>query len=193
MAKNPSDPKEKTKFDLGKFFKGLLKGKKGVPEAPPEPEPVEEIPLEAEDSEETTPGPSLRPRPVTKATIEVSRQERVFHHLAVIGPTSGALNNMVQILLRRGYDVDHIEMVSVKRGTFERHELKKEIEPNCECLILFEPASLDQAKTILADIRKKTQIPMVAIGRQFTTSSWANEILKTYEMTDRPPTRRPIR
>ncbi len=185
MAKNPSDPKEKTQFDLGKFFKGLFKGKKGASEAPPEPEPVEETPLEAEVSEEPAPGPSVRPRPVTKATIEVSRQERVFHHLAVIGPTSGALNNMVQILLRRGYEVDHIEMISVKRGTFERHELKKDIEPDCECLIVFEPASLDQAKTILADIRKKTQIPMVAIGRQFTTPNWANEILKTYEMTDR--------
>jgi hypothetical protein len=183
MAKNPSDPKEKPKLDLGKFFKGLFKGKKGASEAPSEL--IEEAAVEAEASEEIVPRPSIRPRPVTKATIEVSRQERVFHHLAVIGPTSGALNNMVQILLRRGYDVDHIEMVSAKRGTFERHELKKEIEPNCECLILFEPSTLDQAKTILADIRKKTQIPMVAIGRQFTTPNWANEILKTYEMTDR--------
>lgn len=185
MAKNSPDSKEKSKFDLGKFFRGLLKGKKGVSEAPPEPEPAEESPVETESSEEIAPEPSPRPRPVTKATIEVSRQERVFHHLAVLGPTSGALNNMVQILLRRGYEVEHIETVSAKRGTFERHELKKEIEPNCECLILFEPASMDQAKTILTDIRKKTQIPMVAIGRQFTTPSWANEILKTYGMTDR--------
>ena len=184
MAKEKS--KKANKINLGDIFKNFLgKVKKTPPEKKTENQVTEKITQEVPEIETPKPTKPSRPRLVTKATIQVSPEERVFQHIAVIGPSSGALNNMVQIMLRRGYDVEHIELQTVKKGTYERHELDKPIPPDCECLILFEPQNLDQAKTAINEIRKKCQLPMIAMGRRFSHPTWATEILKEHKMTDR--------
>jgi len=183
MAKKQNSNKDKSKLDLGKFFKGLFKSQKpkktkGAP-APKEAEtgPVEEAPAEAK--------PKERPKPVTTSTITLPREQRIFQTVAIVGPNSGALKNMLHILLRRGYETDHILLQTTKRGTYVKHEMDRPLPPGCECIILFEPDSIEQAKAVIEELRKKGPIPMVVISRQFSNATWATEILKAYELSDR--------
>lgn len=179
MTEKQSSKSVKAKLNLGEFFKGLFQRKKPVPAA----ESVEPEGQEEQGIPEV--GGPARPRPATTAAITVSPEERVFQAIAVIGPSSGALHNMEQILLRRGYDVDYIPLTTRKRGAFEKHYLDHPVPPGCECIVLFEPESADQAKSALSDLRKQGNLPIVLVSRQVSNPSWGADILKQFDLTDR--------
>ena len=97
MAKNESPKSIKARFDLGNFLKGLLRREKtpatGLDSA------KQTIRADGEEEKlQREPGKSQRPRPSTTAAIQVSPEERIFQSLVIVGPPSGALHNMEQIL-----------------------------------------------------------------------------------------------
>ncbi len=176
-------PSSKSKLDLAGLFKGLFQRKKSAPA--PVPDSAEPQPEVEENQETQEPGSAPRPRPATTATITVSAEERVFQSIAIIGPASGALHNMEQILLRRGYDVDYINLITRKRGAFEKYSLDHPIPEGCECIVLFEPLTAGQAKSVLGDIRKQGDTPVVLISRQLSNPAWAPDLLKQFNLSDR--------
>ncbi len=175
MVENKASKPTKAKFDLGGVLKGLLQRKKPLPDAPGA----------GKDKLQEEPQESRRLRPATTAAITVPPKERVFQRITILGPPSGGLHNMEQILLRRGYDVEYVALETKKRGAFEKHMMDKPIPSGCECVVLFEPSSIDQAKSAIGDVRKKGNIPLVLVSRQVSTSRWASEVLKEYDLSDR--------
>jgi len=180
---NDSEQKKSAgKFDFGSFLKGIFQ-KKEKPEEKQEP-PVEEKPGE-EEVEAASPEEDTQPRPKkprTKATIEVAPEKRVFQNIAIVGKPSGSLHNMETILLRRGYDVVHIPLVSSKRGTFARLEFGRPIPEETECAIICEPDSLDEARFAIQELRDKKGYRIAIVSRKLSTPQWAKEILQNFNL-----------
>jgi hypothetical protein len=187
MAKKKEEKEKKRAkggFDIGGFFKGFLSKKKTPDKKSPEPAGGKEsqaAPEEPEDTEVTR-----KPaRPATTKSISVSAEERVFQSIVVTGPQSGALRNMRQILLRRGYDVHYVPLITKRRGGFEKFFFDAPFPEGFEVMVLFEPESVDQAVFALNDVKKRFDVPAVVIARQVVTPKWQEEVVREFGLSGR--------